>query len=177
MRTSIVCTALVFCFLFIGCGISKYISVRHNIAASEAMKPTIEPGDHFASVGIKDNELDPIERFNIVVFKPPKNEELQITEETRFVFRIIGLGGEKIEIRAGTVFINDQPLNESSFEKMPAKGNFKAVLIPSNEYFLMGDNRPNSMDSRYIGTIKREDIDGKVEQIIRKEDYDNGKRW
>jgi hypothetical protein len=41
----------------------------------------------------------------------------------------------------------------------------------------LGDNRPNSADSGFIGTIKRENIDGKISNVIRKEDYDNGKRW
>ena len=141
------------------------------------MSPTIKPGDHFASVGIKDNDIDPINRFDIVVFKPPPNEKLKIDENTRFVFRIIGLSGEKIEIKKGIVYINDKPFNEEGFEKYPSNDNYKAVVISPNEFFLLGDNRPSSMDSRYIGTIKREDIDGKVSNIIRKEDYDNGKRW
>lgn len=177
MRTFFVCTILVFCCLASGCGLQKYISVRHNVAASEAMSPTIKPGDHFASFGIKDNDIDPIERFNIVVFKPPINEKRGIDENTRFVFRVIGLSGENIEIKKGIVFINDKILDESSFEKKTSTDDFKAITIPPNEYFLMGDNRPNSEDSRYLKTIKREDIDGKVDTVIRKEDYENGKRW
>lgn len=141
------------------------------------MSPTIKPGDHFASVGIKSNDLDPIERFDIVVFKPPNDKRRQYGEDARWVFRIIALGGEKVEIRKGTVFINDRPLDESSFGKYPSTDDFRAVNVPPNEYFLLGDNRPDSEDSRYIGTIKREDIDGKVNTIISKEDYDNGKRW
>ena len=147
------------------------------MAVSEAMSPTIRPGDHFASIGIRSNDIDPIERFDIVVFKPPKDTKHQMDENTRFVFRIVALGGEKVEIRKGIVFINDRPLDESSFEKYPSTDNFKTVSVPANEYFVLGDNRPNSGDSRYIGTIKREDIDGKVNNIIRKEDYDKGKRW
>lgn len=141
------------------------------------MSPTIKAGDHFVSVGIKDNNVDPIERFDIVVFKPPTNEKLKIDENTRFVFRVIGLSGEKVEIKKGVVHINDAPLDEDSFEKIFETKDFKTVLVPANEYYLLGDNRPDSMDSRYIGTIKRNDIDGKVNNIIRKEDYDNGKRW
>ncbi|MGI8668874.1 MAG: signal peptidase I, partial [Aridibacter sp.] len=59
----------------------------------------------------------------------------------------------------------------------PSSDNFKKITVPENEYFLMGDNRPNSMDSRYIGTITRGNINGKVETIISKEDWDKGKRW
>ncbi len=177
MRFFIVGTILVFCCLAIGCGLGKYISVRHNVTVSESMSPTIKPGDHFVSVGIKDDEIDPIERFNIIVFKPPPNPKRGIDEKIRWVFRVIALGGEKIELKKGVVFINDKMLDESPFEKIPSEDNFKALIVPPNEYFLMGDNRPNSEDSRYIKTIKREDIDGKVDNIIRKEDYENGKRW
>ena len=160
-----------------GCGLGKYFSLRHNVAASEAMSPTIEPGDHFASVGIKNNDVDPIERFDIVVFKPPKTKGMQIDEDTRYVFRVIALGGEKVEIKKGTVFINDRAIDESSFGKYPSTNDFKAVDVPAGEYFLLGDNRPNSADSRYIGTIQRDAIEGKVNNIIRKDDYDKGKRW
>lgn len=177
MRIFFVWSILVFCCLAIGCGLQKYISVRHNVAASESMSPTIKPGDHFASVGIKDNDIDPIDRFDIVVFKPPPNPKRGIDENMRWVFRVVGLSGEKIELKKGLVFINDKQLAETSFEKVTSQDDFKAIVIPQNEYFLMGDNRPNSEDSRYIKTIKREDIDGKVDNIIRKEDYENGKRW
>ena len=141
------------------------------------MSPTINIGDHFASVGIRDNEIDPIQRFDIVVFKPPQNEKLKPDENTRYVFRVIGLEGEKVEMKQGLVFINDKILDESSFIKTVSDKYFAPVVVPKGSYFLLGDNRPNSADSRYIGTIKREDIDGKVSNIIRKEDYDNGKRW
>ena len=61
--------------------------------------------------------------------------------------------------------------NGRSYEK------FSPKVISEGEYFLMGDNRSESMDSRNFGTIKRNAIDGKVQNVIRKADYDNGKRW
>lgn len=141
------------------------------------MSPTINKGDHFASVGIRDNEIDPIQRFDIVVFKPPQNEKFKPDENTRYVFRIMGLEGEKVEMKEGLIFVNDKVLDESSFIKTVSDKYFAPVIVPKGSYFLLGDNRPNSADSRYIGTIKREDIDGKISNIIRKEDYENGKRW
>lgn len=161
----------------IGCGLGKYVSLRHNITASNSMSPTIEPGDHYASMGIKNNDLDPLQRLDIVVYKHPPVPERRIDENTRFTHRIVGLSGEKVEIKEGVIFINDVQLDESSFQKLPSKDTHKAVVVPPNEYFLLGDNRNYSEDSRYVGTVKREDIDGKVTTIIRKTDYDNGKRW
>lgn len=141
------------------------------------MSPTIKQGDHFVSVGIKDNDIDPIQRFDIVVFKPPGNEKAGADENSRYVFRVIGLESEKVEIKEGLVFINDKILDESSFIKFVSDKYFAPAFIPKGSYFLLGDNRPNSADSHYIRAIKREDIDGKVDNIIRKEDWDKGKRW
>jgi signal peptidase I len=141
------------------------------------MAPTIKAGDHFASVGIKNNDIDPIERFDIVVFKPPVNKARGIDENTRYVFRVIGLAGETVELKKGVVFINDNPLDESRFEKIASDDDFSRVKIPDGSYFLLGDNRPDSEDSRFMKSVRREDIDGKVNTIIRKEDYDKGKRW
>jgi len=177
MRTFIVCTILVFCGLAIGCGLEKYLSVRHNVATGVAMLPTIKEGDHFVSVGIKDNDIDPIQRFDIVVFKPPIDEKTGTDENSRYVFRVIGIEGEKVEIKEGLVFINDKILDESSFIKTVSDKYFAPLVVPKGSYFLLGDNRPDSADSRYIGAIRREDIDGKVDNIIRKEDWDKGKRW
>ncbi len=77
------------------------------------------------------------------------------------------MSGEKVEIKNGKVFINDDLLDEP-FEKIPFSDNFKAVVIPENEYFLLGDNRPESNDSRYWKTIfiKRENILGKVVKVF-----------
>ena len=85
---------------------------------------------------------------------------------------------KKIEIKKGLIYINDNLVNET-FGKIEEGKDFPAVKIPENEYFLVGDNRPQSIDSRYWEkpTIKREDIYGKVTTIISKADYDNGKRW
>lgn len=141
------------------------------------MSPTINPGDHFASIGFKNDDLDPIERFDIVVFKRPKSYKRDVPEDTRYAYRVIALGGEKVELKKGIVFINDAQLEQSSFEKLVSTDDFKPIVVPAGEFFLMGDNRSNAEDSRFIGTIKRDAIDGKVRNIIRKEDYDKGKRW
>ena len=75
-------------------------------------------------------------------------------------------------------FINDKIIDEP-FEKVESNDNFAPFIIPKGEYFVLGDNRPNSFDSRLwkYKTVKRTDIIGVVSNIIRKEDYENGKRW
>lgn len=178
MRTFVVCTILVFCCLAIGCGLQNFISLGHSIAAGDAMSPTIRTGDHFAYGGIKTTDIELLERFDIIVFKVYANSEKSITADTQFVFRIIGLESEKVELRKGKVFINDQLLEET-FSKVESTDNFAPVVIPKGEYFVLGDNRQNSFDSRFWKnkTVKRSDVLGIVSNIIRKEDYDNGKRW
>ena len=178
MRAFIVCTVLVFCCLAIGCGLQNFISLGHGVAVGESMSPTIKTGDHFGYGGIKTTDTELVERFDIIVFKVYANSEKNIPEDTMFVFRVIGLEGETVELRKGKVFINDK-LIEEPFEKIESNDDFAPIVIPKGEYFVLGDNRPESFDSRLwkYKTVKRKDILGVVSNIIRKEDYDKGKRW
>lgn len=175
MRTFIVYAILVFCCLAIGCGIGG-----HYVQSTVSMLPNIATGDHVGTVEIKSNSLNPIERFDIVVYQAQatKHKVDFDIKSTVFIHRVIGMPKEKFEIKEGKVFINDKLLDEG-FQKINGGEDFPAVNIPESEYLLLGDNRPQSLDSRYWNkpTIKREDIRGKVTTIIHKEDYDKGKRW
>ena len=100
------------------------------------------------------------ERGDVIVFHPP------INENEEYIKRIIGLPGESIEITDGEVFIHKEdgiimPLNEP-YVTRPAKQSFKGDTIPENEYFVMGDNRNNSSDSRNDWTLPQENIIGKA---------------
>ncbi len=166
MRTGIFCTILVFCCLATGCAGWAYRVPTKN------MLPTIKVGD--TCVINKYAYLSkPIERFDIVVFNAPEwaKKITNDNEDTKYLKRVIGLPNEKIEIKENKIYINDKLLDEP-FDKIvdsndPMK-NFSPMTIPDNEYFLLGDNRPESMDSRYWkpATVKKEDILGKVGQII-----------
>jgi signal peptidase I len=164
MRTFIVCTILVFCCLAVGCGF-HWVKVPTG-----AMQPTIKIGANIITDETAYLSGQPIERFDIVIHKAPINEDygkLGIDENTRFAFRIIGLSNEKVEIKDGKLFINDN-LIEETFEKISFNENFGPIIVPENEFFLLGDNRPESNDSRYWkpATIKRENIFGKVIKIF-----------
>ncbi len=135
-----------------------------------AMQPTIPINANVITDETTYSSDKAINRFDIVVHKAPLDEnykKLGIDENTKFIFRIVGLGSEKVEIKRGKVFVNDKLLEET-FEKYPSSDNFGPVIVPKNEFFLLGDNRPESNDSRYWkpSTIKRENILGKVVKIF-----------
>ncbi len=178
MRVLVV--SIIFSLILIanGCGLGRYISLGHGVAVGKSMSPTIEPGDHFGYAILKLGEIELLERFDIIVFKVSSEYDKQIKEDTQFVFRVIALEGEKVELRNGNVFVNYKLLEEP-FEKVESRDNFAPIIVPKGEYFVLGDNRPNSFDSRFWKnkTVKRNDIAGSVSNIIHKEDWDKGKRW
>lgn len=155
MRAFIVCLILVFGYSAMGCG-TRLVKVPTG-----AMQPTIKIGANVVTDETAYSAGQPIARFDIVIHRAP------IDENTRFIFRVIGLSSEKVEIKSGKVFINDKLLDEP-FEKYPSNDNFGPIIVPENEFFLLGDNRPDSFDSRYWkpATIKRENIFGKAVEIF-----------
>jgi signal peptidase I len=127
------------------------------------MSPTLKIGDVCSAGKIENSQ---IQRFDIVVFNMPEDIK-KITGEkgnVKIISRIIGLSGEKIEIKQGKIYINDKLLDEPFEKVVDVEKDFSAIVIPENEYFLVGDNRPESLDSRYWKkpTINKEDIAGKI---------------
>ncbi len=99
-----------------------------------------------------------LERGDVIVFWYPKDPEKS------YVKRVIGLPGETVEIRAGKVFINGQELNEPYLdtERNQAMPSIPAKTVDEHYYFVMGDNRDNSSDSRYWGLVPEKYIYGKA---------------
>jgi signal peptidase I len=101
--------------------------------------------------------FEPIERGDVVVFWYP------LDRSKSFIKRVIGLPGETIEIRAGHLYVNGKELAEPY---VPAsyldQSKFPPMVIPSNEYFVMGDHRDSSNDSRVFGPVPRQFIYGKA---------------
>lgn len=98
-------------------------------------------------------KFNDIKRFDIVVVK--RNQYL--------IKRIIGLPGDVVEYKDNTLYINGKKLEEKFAHKQT--NDFK-VKVPEGHYFVLGDNRTNSSDSRIIGSIPRDEIIGKAELII-----------
>lgn len=124
---------------------------------SRAMEPALEDGQTVLVESIKAEE---IQRFDIVLYENPDDRS------ELFVKRVIGLPGETLELRGGQTFINGELLSEP-FDTVPQADNvhFGPVTIENDAYFVLGDNRPNSKDSRVIGLISAGLIHGKVKPI------------
>lgn len=100
--------------------------------------------------------LDEPERGDVIVFKYPYDRSQY------FIKRVIGLPGETIEIKDGDIMINNNILNEDLYlPNTHTNGTEKLELGPT-EYYIMGDNRSSSLDSRMFGPIDRSDIVGKT---------------
>jgi len=104
-----------------------------------------------------------IKRFDIVVIKGPEEEIIK---------RVIGLPGDKVEYKNNKLYINGKEIKED-FAKVYDKSldsynieELGSTTVPKGYYFVLGDNRPKSADSRIIGFIKKEDIIGKAEYTI-----------
>ncbi|MCC8139753.1 MAG: signal peptidase I [Lachnospiraceae bacterium] len=116
-----------------------------------SMEPTIAAGSMvMVSRGIF---MEPLERGSIVVFR---------RDGTRYCKRIIGLPGETVEVRGGVTFIDGEVLAEPYAE--PDLSDYGPYKVPDGNYFLMGDNRDESWDSREweAPTASREELTGKV---------------
>ncbi|MCX7840095.1 MAG: signal peptidase I [Anaerolineae bacterium] len=99
--------------------------------------------------------FQPPQRGDVIVFVPPNSGSRD------FIKRVIGLPGERVEIRSGTVFINGEPLIEN-YPLNPGSYSSGPIVVPPDEYFVLGDNRNYSSDSHSWGTVHIKKIIGKA---------------
>lgn len=136
-------------------------SLETRVIPSASMEPSLVPGQRLLI-----NKLVYRQIIDTYLFHPPKRGEI-ITfrpyphSKDVYVKRVIAQPGEWVEIKGGKVFINDKPLYEP-YIKEPPLYTFPKTFIPPNHFFVLGDNRNNSIDSRIIGPIPIERIIGKA---------------
>lgn len=133
---------------------------QRTVVNGSSMETTLSDQDNLIVDKISYRFSDP-ERFDVIVF--PYSHE----EKTYFIKRIIGLPGETVQIdNNGTIYINGEVLEEDYGAEVIADPGLASspIVLGEDEYFVMGDNRNNSMDSRFaeVGNIKRSIIIGKA---------------
>lgn len=137
-----------------------FLMQPHQVRGS-SMFPNFKDGEYLLTDKISFRLSNP-KRGNVIVFEAPPNRRED------FIKRIIALPGEKVSIKEGKVLVNNKQLEEtylpSSFSTQP--GTYleedKTIELKNNEYFVLGDNRNFSSDSRMWGPIKRDDIIGRA---------------
>lgn len=137
-----------------------FIMSPHQVKGA-SMEPTFESGDYILTSKIA-YKLHPAAPGDIIVFKSPKNPDVD------FIKRIIALPGQHIVITDGVVYLNNRFLKETYvtattnlFEGGFIKSGVEET-VPEGYFFVMGDNRPRSSDSREFGFIPEKDVIGKV---------------
>jgi signal peptidase I len=143
-----------------------------RVIPSGSMENTLLVGDHLIMSRIGYDAGVPFTDWHVSLWRNPKRGQIVIFKppaapnETDLIKRVIGLPGETVDIRDGAVWINGSKLNETytTGPTEPAPRGLSEVkypyIIPENCYFVMGDNRGNSLDSRFWGPMPRKNLIG-----------------
>ena len=144
-------------------------SMRFYKFPAGSLLPTIMAGDWIVTLKVWSTEN--LKRRDLIVFPYPPEPSIN------YIKRVIGLPGEKLEIKKDLVFINGEPLNEpyAYFEPdekftrqdqdltdLQPVSRYGPVVVPEGKLFVMGDNRYNSADSRYWGFVESETVESKA---------------
>lgn len=159
-----ICTAVALVLAFL---ITTFILKLTHVGGS-SMYPTLSNSDYIVVEKFSYRFNEP-ERFDVVVF-PYKEESGEVRN---YIKRVIGLPGETIQIKDGIIYINGEILNEDFGFEVINNGGWaeNPIEIGVNEYFVLGDNRNNSKDSRHL------DLDGNSDIGLISKDEMIGKAW
>jgi signal peptidase I len=137
----------------------RFFVAKPFIVSGASMDPTFKTGQYLIVDELTYHFNDP-KRGDVIIFKYPKDPSQY------FIKRIIGLPGETVDIKAGEVYVtktNGEVLHlTEDYIQNVGNGTDLSVTIPADQYFVMGDNRPESSDSRYWGLLPRKNIIGRA---------------
>lgn len=140
--------------------------VQARVIPSGSMEQTYLIGDHLLVTRFGYDAQVPLTSWHLSLWRDPQRQQVVVFHPPiagghDYIKRVIGAPGDRIEIRQGAVWINGKPLLEPYLWNAPNPAdNMAPRVIPPKHYFVMGDNRGNSYDSRYWGTVPRENIIG-----------------
>ena len=135
--------ALSYCLLF-----------NVSVVRGKSMAPGISDGDRIL-IETWSYAFDSVERGEVVALRSPVEPELD------YIKRVIGLPGDEVLIQAGQVFVNGERLDEP-YAVETAGGVYQWTRVSEGHFFVLGDNRPHSSDSREFGLVPREFLRGRV---------------
>jgi signal peptidase I len=196
------CRVTIFIIVFVVIPLKSSLA-DWNWVPTGSMNPTILDGDLIYVNKIAYDLRFPLTLHRLAKWSDPERGDIIVffspEDGTRLVKRVIGEPGDTVEMRANTLFINDEPIAYTrvdpeyteelprnlkhrcivaienlegfthpvmSIPSIPAARSFGPVTVPEDHYFVMGDNRDNSRDSRYFGFVDRKSIVGKAKGVI-----------
>ena len=165
--------------LVISVVIYLFVMTPHEVVGN-SMYPTYKNGEYLMANKITYKITDP-DRGDVIIFKYSDTQD--------FIKRIIGLPGDKIMLKDGNIYVNGTQLDEEDYLDNTIYTNGadflkegESITVPEGQYFVCGDNRPHSSDSRVFGTIQENAIKGKAWivyfpfsdfRIVQHQDYAN----
>jgi len=137
--------------------IQNFVAQPYRIE-QQSMEQTLEPGQYVLIDKLSPRWAD-YGRGDIIVFWPPEG-----ARDVPFIKRVIGVPGDRVEIRDGAVFVNGIELDEPYIYGGPTEpaATGDSVVVPNDSYFALGDHRSDSTDSRVFGFVHRDDIIGRA---------------
>ncbi len=132
--------------------------IEHFLVDGQSMQPTLEH-----------NERILVNKF-VYRFQEPEHEEIVVFEyrdKRDFIKRVVGVEGDTVQIKDKKLYINDEPVEEPYIQKNSVD-DYGPVTVPEGHYFVLGDNRANSRDSRYddVGFVSEEEIKGRAALVF-----------
>ena len=134
----------------------RYFLIQPFYVEGASMEPSFHTKEYLIIDEISYRFNDPA-RGDVVVMRYPRDTRQY------FIKRVMGLPGERIKIINGVVFTDNEPLDESYLsEELKSYGSMEELTLGEDEYFVLGDNRANSLDSRVFGPVQRRFIVGRA---------------